>query len=199
MTDKEATTATPPANEEPVVPDMIDNMWAKLMATPTKKWITIGLIGTFSILYFILTAVLYKYGFAGFDPKNCYFVSGLDVPALTREAAVTAAEAADVTVSKGYPINMGHMFRVWFKWGFWSCVVTIVISATATPMHAYMPSKRSFLNPFFAILAGIGFCNAAAWFLLGLFWRLSLGGRISSGEKIVRPDGTDSAAWKEQL
>lgn len=174
-------------------------MWAKLTATPTKKCVTIGLISTLSLAYLAFTAYLAKYGFAGTDPEKCFFVSGLDVPALTREDAITAAEAADVTISKGYPINMGHMFRVWFKWGFWSCVATIAITALATPMHAYMPSKRSCLNPFFAILAGIGFCNAAAWFLLGLFWRLSLGGRICSGEKIVRPDGTDNEAWKDQL
>ena len=62
-----------------------------------------------------------------------------------------------------------------------------------------MTASRSVINIVFAITQGVILCNGAAWYLLGLFWRFSRGGRIASGEKLVRGDGVDKAAWKEEL
>ena len=100
-----------------------------------KKWTTIGVGSVFIGLYLFFTVYFYAYAFGSPDPKGCYFVSGLDTPELTRNAVVQAAKEANVDVKKGYPINIGHLFRVWFVWGFWGAISNILLIAAYIPMR----------------------------------------------------------------
>ena len=78
------------------------------------KWSSIAVTGVLIGAYLFFTIYLFIYGYGRPDPNACYFVSGLDQPEKTRDAAIEAAKAANIEVKKGYPINMGHLFRVWF-------------------------------------------------------------------------------------
>ena len=43
-------------------------------------------VGSFSLLYFIFMIFMAVYGWSNPDPANCFFIDGLDTPALTKAA-----------------------------------------------------------------------------------------------------------------
>ena len=48
--------------------------------------ITMASVGTYSALYVLFMSFLAVYGWKNPDPANCFFIDGLDAPALTKEA-----------------------------------------------------------------------------------------------------------------
>ena len=116
------------------------------------KWSSIAVTGVCAGVYLFFTVYLFIYGYGRPDPNACYFVSGLDQPEKTRDAAIEAAKAANIEVKKGYPINMGHLFRVWFIWGFWSQVFFISITTIYVVLRKFTKANRSITNSIQAIL-----------------------------------------------
>ena len=145
---------------------------------------TMAGVGSYSLLYVIFMAFLAVYGWKNPDPANCFFIDGLDAPALTKELITEQAAAKGVAVRPGYPIDMGHLFRSWFVWGFWGSIFTVAILAAAIPLHIYMVEKRNMIHLSSALCLAISLCNSSAWFILGLFWRFSQAGRVAAGEKL---------------
>jgi len=178
---------------------MIEQMKEKMKLEGTNFWIAVGGGGAYALLYGIFTIYMAAYGYGGPDPKNAFYVDGVDSTATTREAAIATATAAGVQVKAGYPINMAHLFRGWFLWGFWTSLYTIAVLGSVIPLHIYMPSKRSLVNLLGVILMGISVLNSIIWYLAGFFWRFSRAGRVAAGAQLERPSGIDSAAWKDQL
>lgn len=179
---------------------MIEQMKEKMkLSEGANWWIAVSVAGSYALLYSIFTIYMAVYGYGGPDPKNCFYVDGVDSTAITREAAIGTATAAGVQVKAGYPINMAHLFRGWFLWGFWTSLYTIAVLGAVIPLHIYMPSKRSLVNLLGLILMGISVLNSIIWYLAGFFWRFSRAGGVAAGAFIERPAGLDSAAWKAQL
>ena len=137
-------------------------------------------------------AYLAVYGWKNPDPANCFFIDGLDAPALTKAAVEEQARAKGLAIRPGYPIDMGHIFRSWFRWGFWGSIFTVFILGAAIPLHIYMVEKRNIVHMGSALSLVISFCNNIAWFILGLFWRFSKAGRVTSGANIDK----SAADWK---
>jgi len=79
------------------------------------------------ILFIMLVVYLGVYGFSNPDPAHCYFVGGLDTPTTTSAAAEALAKEKSIEVKHGYPVDLGHLFRSWFLWGFWSHIISIII------------------------------------------------------------------------
>ena len=94
---------------------------------------------------------------------------------------------------------MGHLFRTWFLWGFWGSVFTIALFAAIVPLYIMCKKHLNMIKMIGGITYSILFCNTAAWFLLGFFWRFSKAGRISAGEKIERPDNMDNKEYIDFL
>lgn len=179
---------------------MIEQMKEKMkLSEGNNYWIVVGSAGAFWLLYGIFTIFLAAYGYGGSDPKNCFYVDGVDSVGLTREQAIGTATAAGVQVKAGYPVNMAHLFRGWFLWGFWTSLYTIAIVGAVIPLHIYMPSKRGLVHMVGLILSGISVLNSIIWYLAGFFWRFSRAGRVAAGAQLERPSGVDSAAWSTQL
>ena len=79
------------------------------------------------ILYVMLIVYLGVFGYANPDPSNCFYIEGVDTPSITKAAAETLAKDKGIEVKHGYPVDMGHLFRSWFLWGFWCHIIGIII------------------------------------------------------------------------
>ena len=84
---------------------------------------SITVVGILAILYLILMIYLGIYAYGNPDPKNAFYVDGVDSIALNRESITSSAAKYGVKVRNGYPMDMSVLFRTWFLWGFWGCVI----------------------------------------------------------------------------
>ena len=103
-----------------------------------------------SFLYLLFMIYLGHYGFGSPDPRHCYFIDGLETVERTRDAIVKEAEDKEVSIGKGYPIDMGHLFRSWYLWAFWGCIFNLVAIGTLLSLYMY----RRDLRPILRIVAG---------------------------------------------
>ena len=71
------------------------------------------------IVFVIMTVYLGVYGYNGVDPNECWVISGLNTAGITKDDAISKANAAGVPISNGYPIDMHKIFTVWCRWGMW--------------------------------------------------------------------------------
>ena len=154
--------------------------------------------GIIVILFSMLVIYLGVYGYANPDPEHCYYVDGVDQPATTRDAAEKLANDKGVEIKHGYPVDMAHLFRSWFLWGFWSHIIFLILHLVFVPMFFLCRETFAFQQIIYLILFGVSCCNHVAWFLMGFFWRFSRAGRIVSAEKITRGDLNDQD-WDKKL
>ena len=71
-------------------------------------------------------------------------------------------------------------------------VLTISMFISAVPLYMFCKKNLSTIKTVGTIVYFISFCNTAAWFLLGFFWRFSKAGRVCSGERIERASTLDN-------
>ena len=111
------------------------------------------------------------------------FIDGLNTAANTEVSAKLLAAQSDVLIKEGYPLDMAHLFRAWFKWGFWSSVAQVVVLFPVIILLR-KSCRKTPANCLSWMLFALNFLSTAAWFGLGIFWRYSKGGRLCSGEFI---------------
>ena len=92
---------------------------------------------------------------------------------------------------------MGRLFRSWFVWGFWVNVTALIIHIFFVPLYLFFQEHVLYKPAFYIGIQGVNSCIITAWFLMGLFWRFSLAGRIAAGSKIERGD-LDTDAWHKK-
>ena len=100
----------------------------------------VACVGIVVILYAMLVVYLGVFGYANPDPMNCYYVEGIETPTTTKAAAEAAAKEKGIEVKHGYPIDMGHLFRSWFLWGFWTHIIGLIIQLVFVPMFFFARS-----------------------------------------------------------
>ena len=169
-------------------------------ASKNLKIAFFSVLGISVVLYttFLIAMGIYAYGNP--DPRHCYYIYGLDTPALSTQAAKILAQDRGILVKDGYPIDVAHLFRSWFLWGFWGSIFQVIIFAVFIPLAFVIKQPNVFLyNVLFASFECISVCNGLVWFVLGFFWRYSRGGRVASGEKLERLAGLSNEDWKYQL
>ena len=154
---------------------------------------------TVIILYAVFMIYLGIYAYGNPDPSRSFYIDGLDTTGLTAEAVETLARSEDIKIRPGYPIDMAHLFRTWFLWGFWGCIFQVCILATVIPLCFCLKSQLNVLNIVGGVFEAISCCSSVAWFILGFFWRFSRAGRVASGEKLDRQAGLSDDEWKSQL
>lgn len=150
---------------------------------------TIASLSVLSILYAIFVIYQGIYAYANPDPAHCYYIDGLDTPSLTRDGAETLAKERGIAIRQGYPVDMAHLFRTWFMWGFWGSITQLAILAIFIPLYCLKKGSQEVQKYVFYVMQGLSCCVASLWFVFGFFWRFSRGGRVASGEKLVRPAG----------
>ena len=168
-------------------------------ATNYMKVVSYIFMVILSILYAVLVIYLAIYAFRNPDPRHCYYIPGLDSPATTKSTVLILARDKDIAVKEGYPINIAHLFRAWFVWGFWGSVYQIVIFSVFIPL-AFTCTYNLKLLLFSGAVAELLSCiNTMVWLILGFFWRYSKGGSTVSGDKLEKVQGITDEEWKDAL
>lgn len=139
------------------------------------------------------------YTFSNPDPRHCYFIKGLDTPAISKSTVLILARDREIAVPDGYPLDISHLFRAWFVWGFWGTIYQIVIFAVFLPLACTCTSNVHILYISGAIAETISCCNTIAWLILGFFWRYSSGGSTCSGDKLEKLAGVSNEDWTAAL
>lgn len=173
-------------------------MWS----TKQKKIVSASVMGVAVVLYAILVAYLGIFGYNNPDPESCFYIDGVDTTAKTRVAAVNKAVEAEVKVRAGYPIDMAHIFRSWFIWGFWDKICQIGIIALFLPLAFCCKEalvKTALMRVLFSVLQSLSCLSSLLWFILGFYWRFSRAGRVTSGDELKRAPGISDTLWEEGL
>ena len=123
----------------------------------------------------------------------------MDTTALSKYAAATMASDRGIKIRTGYPVDMAHMFRTWFIWGFWDKIFQITIVAVFLPMAFLCKQNTRIMNILYYVFQSLAFTSFLIWFILGFFWRFSRGGRVASGDKLERVAGMTDEAWNGAL
>ena len=143
-----------------------------------------------------ITELVYfwRYGYSNPDPQNCFYVDGLETTGKTRLEATTKAIDVQITVPTGYPIDMAHIFRIWFIWGFWDKIYQTIAFLPVLYL-SLTPTQNKLIKIAIGILVSLSVLNMALWTITGLFWRFSKAGRVTSGEYLIRTEGTSDVLW----
>ena len=149
--------------------------------------------------YLLFMIYLANYGFGSPDSRHCYYVDGLDTVEKSREDIIKVAEDKEVPVSKGYPIDMAHLFRSWYLWAFWGSVFNLVAIGTLLSLYIYRKDLRHILRLVAGSITFIVVCNNMLWYLLGSLWRFSTAGRVASTERLTRNDSMSNYEWHDYL
>jgi len=166
--------------------------------TSRERLVTVSVSGgTFAVLYLTFVICEGVYGYGGPDAKHAFYIEGLDTPALSLKGSVILANDLKIDVKEGYPVDMAKVFRAWFLWGFWGSIVQILIVLTFVPIFTLIKDNIKVKAIVFASVQGLACCSTILWFIMGLFWRFSQGGRIVAGEKLERTAEVSDEEWKE--
>ena|ERR1719264_1303919 len=139
----------------------------------------ISIINIIVIAYIVLGVWMGVLAYSSPDPSSCYFVLGLDKVHSSAEQIKKIASDKNVTVRKGYPVDMAQVYRIFFMWGFWNICAEFIIIGVAVIVYCYRPHVA--IYQFFSFSAFV-IASSVFHFFLGLNWRFSSAGRAVSGE-----------------
>ncbi len=108
------------------------------------------------------------------------------------------AKDRGVGVRAGYPVDMAHLFRAWFTWGFWGSIIQILVIAVFVPLFCLYKNSYKVSQTVFMVMQGLSCCSTFMWFVLGFFWRFSKGGRVAAGDKLERIANTSDDDRQEE-
>ena len=77
---------------------------------------------------------------------RCYYIYGVDTPGNTQQNVNIIAEDRGIRVKPGYPVDMAHLFHVWFLWGFWDKIFQLSILALALSVCACSAGDKLLLR-----------------------------------------------------
>mmetsp|Transcript_19451 Transcript_19451/g.26311 ORF Transcript_19451/g.26311 Transcript_19451/m.26311 type:complete len:163 (+) Transcript_19451:18-506(+) len=120
----------------------------------------------------ILALIFAVYGFVSPDPRDCFAFPGVNEPSRDVFALKKLAYDAGLKDQKGYPLNMGRVFRIWFQWGFFTVLVTLWLS-----ILLFYPAFRKAMgvaaDAILVLLGAVSSLNGFFWLILGAVWRFS--------------------------
>ena len=184
-------------NSDEFKPSLFDSVVGTLTKTTCRKVVTFTSLAVLFTVYAVFVVYLGLFAYGNPDPNHCFYVDGLDTPAKSKQSVMILAGDRDIRVKTGYPIDMAHIFRTWFLWGFWDKIFQISIIAIFLPMALMNKSENAGLRRWlFYIFQTLSTGSFIAWFVIGFFWRFSRGGRVASGDKLERVAGTSDEVWK---
>ena len=152
----------------------------------------LGVVGVFVTI----TVYLGIYGYNNPDPDSCWVVKGLDAPQPTKDGVIAKSAQLGVTIPEGYPVEMHHLFRAWFKWGFWSKIYLVVSGTIFSSMNKCIGKTSSVLG---AISCGLYLTNGLIWIVFGAIWRYTGAGKTAAGDNLERPEGLTDEQWSDSM
>ena len=169
----------------------INRLWSKVREWDRPKyWALVISVLVAGVTTIVLGVYLGIFGYADTtDPDGCFYIMGMGRVVMADEQALRdQAEAQNVTIGKGYPLNIAHMFRIYFRWGFWNVIAQIIVLIGAFVVYRWNPTMAFF--HYVAFSAAI-MASALFHFFLGMAWRFSEPGRLAAGEFLEQGEKTD--------
>ena len=124
-------------------------------------------------LFTTATIMLGTYAYKNPDPLNCWVVRDLHSGWTSKADAITRADAMDIDVTSGFPMEMHEVFLVWFLWGFWAKVALFAAAALSLSVYQCSPDVGKIVG---IISITIYSLNSIVWLGVGAVWRYSKGG-----------------------
>ena len=158
----------------------------------------VGLTITVIVTGFLATVIIYLgiYAYKNPDPKACWVVRDLHTTAKTKQEVVARANAMGIDITEGYPQEMHRLYIAWFRWGFYTHLVYVIVSIVVAFLAM---AKKSYAWT----IAGFNCCifttNSLVWLAMGAIWRFSKAGVTASGDKLERLYGTTDQQWAASL
>ena len=166
--------------------------------TTCRKVVTFTSLAVFVAIYAVYVIYTGLYAYGNPDPLHCYYIDELDTPGKTKANVSAIANDRDITIKAGYPVDMAHLFRTWFLWGFWDKIFQITIIVVFVPMLVCLKKSDDFKlhRVLFYIFQALSCTSSLIWLILGFFWRFSRGGRVASGDKLEKVAGVSDEQWQ---
>ena len=144
------------------------------------------------------TALIYLgiYSYNNPDPRECWVVRDLHSAWPNKIDAVARADAMDIDVTSGYPMEMHQVFITWFLWGFWSKII-LAISLLFTGATYFCNDQCGKILLF--LFGGLYSAQGIVWLGVGAVWRYSKAGIVASGDELARRAGTSDVLWEQQV
>ena len=101
---------------------MLDRFDLRLFRSLKFSLVFFSIVALVIIALNVLIVFLGIYAYGNPDPLHCYYVKGVDTTAVDKNSALILAEDRAIPVEPGYPIDIAHLFRSWFLWGFWGFI-----------------------------------------------------------------------------
>ena len=144
------------------------------------------------------TAMVYLgiYAYNNPDPKECWVVRDLHSAWPNKADAVARADAMDIDVTSGFPMEMHQVYVVWFLWGFWSKVIlaiSLILAFSTSFCNEYCSKIIVFLA------GGLYSAQGIIWLGIGAVWRYSKAGMVASGDELARRTGTSDQLWEQMV
>ena len=167
----------------------------KARATNLMAATSITIVSVLTTLYAIFVVLLGVFAHGTPDPPHCYFIDGVETPGITKAAVEKLATDRGVPVRTGYPLDIAHLFRAWFIWGFWTSLIQIAFIAVFMSVFRFLENNIVIYKAIALVMQGMMCCSTIIWYLLGFFWRYSKGGRVASGDKLTKVQGVTDEEW----
>ena len=127
------------------------------------------LCASIAAVYIFIISCLGYFGMDGPDPKSAFYIKGVNVPSLTRDGASALANERGVEIASGYPVDMGHIFRAWFLWGFWAQMLQVIFMLCHISYFFLIEGFALLEKPAFMMVQAVIALNNTIWFFTGLF------------------------------
>lgn len=184
-------------SEQPQREDYLKETWGKVRTSRCKTVCCISITNIVAITYIILAGWMAILAYRSPDPKSCYFVLGLNKVHSEYDTIKKIASEEEITIRRGYPIDMAHVFRTYFTWGFWNIAAEAIIICFCSIVYCWKPVMACYQ---FVSFSGFVMVSSLFHFFLGLSWRFSSAGKVVSGDFLgKRPEDTSESAWATQL
>ena len=105
------------------------------------------------------------------------------------------AERLNIKVSRGYPLNMAKIFRIWFISGFFGLLLWVGLAIPLWQVNLWKIKNKVDQGLLFLLHCCMT-VMITIWLLLGGFWRFSNAGRVVSGDLIENLNNVDKEFLK---
>ena len=149
--------------------------------------------------YIAILVMLGMHGFGSTDPAHCYYIEGIERPALSAGEVITAAKVKGVDVPPGQPLDYHVIFTQWCVWAFWLLILPIFVSILGS-VFSYFELVEKKTEKMIGKIVSLCVClTQLIWCITGIINRYSHGGKICSGDMLKKKAGTTEHAFQTAL
>jgi len=149
--------------------------------------------------YIAVLVMLGMHGFSSTDPAHCYYIEGIERPAISESEITLAAKTKGVDIPPGQPLDFHLLFVWWCVKAFWLLLLPVILAIIASIFSYFeLLEKKTerWIQRIASLVLGL---VTLIWSIVGIIERYSHGGKICSGDMLKRKAGTTEHAFQAAL